>query len=153
MPRMKLMDSYADQKKTGPLPSTAHVGYLLRAAPDWDYVAALREAWDGHLILKGVMEADVAARAEGFGVDAIWVSNHAGRQFDGAPASLDALRMVRGATTLPLIFDSGIEGGLDILRALERMTADRRGPERVAAQLDLFERIAGFALDKSPSAQ
>jgi len=42
---------------------------------------------------------------------------------------------------------------LDILRALERMTADRRGPERVAAQLDLFERIAGFALDKSPSAQ
>lgn len=118
MPRMKLMDSYADQKKTGPLPSTAHVGYLLRAAPDWDYVAALREAWDGHLILKGVMEADVAARAERFGVDAIWVSNHAGRQFDGAPASLDALRMVRGATTLPLIFDSGIEGGLDILRAL-----------------------------------
>ena len=52
------------------------------------------------------------------GVDACWVSNHAGRQFDGSPASLDALRAVRGATTLPLIFDSGIEGGLDILRAL-----------------------------------
>ncbi len=118
MPRMRLMDSYADQKKTGPLPSTAHVGYLLRAAPDWDYMSALRDAWPGHLIVKGVMEADVAERAETMGVDAIWVSNHAGRQFDGAPASLDALRAVRGATRLPLIFDSGIEGGLDILRAL-----------------------------------
>jgi L-lactate dehydrogenase (cytochrome) len=118
MPRMRLMDSYADQKKTGPLPSTAHVGYLLRAAPDWDYVAALREAWDGPLILKGVMEPEVAAQGEAAGVDAIWVSNHAGRQFDGAPASFTALPVVRAATRLPLIFDSGVESGLDILRAL-----------------------------------
>jgi L-lactate dehydrogenase (cytochrome) len=118
MPRMRLMDSYADQEKLGRLPSTAHVGYLLRAAPDWDYVRALREAWDGPFILKGVLEADVAARAEAEGVDAVWVSNHAGRQFDGAPAALDVLPEIRAATALPLILDSGIEGGLDILRAL-----------------------------------
>ncbi|MEQ8367229.1 MAG: alpha-hydroxy acid oxidase [Roseicyclus sp.] len=123
MPRMRLMDSYADQTATGPLPSTAHVGYLLRAAPDWDYVRALRDSWSGHFILKGVMEPEVASRAEVEGVDAIWVSNHAGRQFDGAPASLDVLSGIRGATALPLIFDSGIEGGLDILRALS-MGAD-----------------------------
>lgn len=118
MPRMRLIDSYADQEKLGRLPSTAHVGYLLRTSPDWDYVAALRGAWDGPLILKGVMETEVAARAEAAGVDAIWVSNHAGRQFDGAPSSLEVLPEIRGATALPLIFDSGIEGGLDILRAL-----------------------------------
>ncbi|GAA5067143.1 alpha-hydroxy-acid oxidizing protein [Roseibacterium beibuensis] len=118
MPRMRLMDSYADQKKTGPLPSTAHVGYLLRAAPDWDYVAALREKWDGPLILKGVMEPEVAIRAAAEGVDAVWVSNHAGRQFDGAPASIDVLPEIRSATDLPILFDSGIEGGLDIMRAL-----------------------------------
>jgi L-lactate dehydrogenase (cytochrome) len=118
MPRMRLMDSYADQTKTGPLPSTAHVGYLLRAAPDWDYVRALRERWQGKLVLKGVMEAEIAEQAEAEGVDAIWVSNHAGRQFDGGIASLDALRDVRGATTLPLIFDSGVTGGLDVMRAL-----------------------------------
>jgi L-lactate dehydrogenase (cytochrome) len=118
MPRMRLMDSYADQSKLGVLPSTAHIGYLLRAAPDWDYVAALREAWDGPLILKGVLETEVAQRAKAEGVDAVWVSNHAGRQFDGAPASLDALPAIRAATDLPLIFDSGIAGGLDILRAL-----------------------------------
>jgi L-lactate dehydrogenase (cytochrome) len=118
MPRMRLMDSYADQAAKGPLPSTAHVGYLLRAAPDWDYVRALRAAWQGPLVLKGVMEPEVAAQAESEGVDAVWVSNHAGRQFDGALASLDALRDVRGATQLPIIFDSGIEGGLDVIRAL-----------------------------------
>lgn len=117
MPRMRLMDSYAP-KQTGPLPSTAHVGYLLRAAPDWDYVRVLREEWEGPLILKGVLEPEVAAQGEAEGVDAIWVSNHAGRQFDGAPASIDALPAVKAATTLPVIFDSGIEGGLDILRAL-----------------------------------
>ncbi len=118
MPRMRLMDGYADQEKLGRLPSTAHVGYLLRAAPDWDYVAALREAWSGPLILKGVMETEVAQRAEAEGVDAVWVSNHAGRQFDGAPAAVDVLPEIRETTELPLICDSGIAGGLDILRLL-----------------------------------
>ncbi|WP_224815335.1 alpha-hydroxy acid oxidase [Hasllibacter sp. MH4015] len=118
MPRMRLMDSYAADLARGPLPSTAHVGYLLRAAPDWDYVATLRDLWDGAFILKGVMEPEVAGRAESLGVDAIWVSNHAGRQFDGAPGALAILPEIRTATSLPLIFDSGVEGGLDVLRAL-----------------------------------
>lgn len=118
MPRMRLMDSYAEDLAKGPLPSTAHIGYLLRAAPDWDYVAALRDAWDGPFILKGVCEPEVATRAEAAGVDAIWVSTHAGRQFDGAPGAAALLPEVRAGTTLPLIFDSGIEGGLDVLRAL-----------------------------------
>ena len=116
MPRMRLMDGYADNKVS--LSSTAHIGYLLRTSPDWDYVKALRDAWDGPLIVKGVLRADDTARLQDEGVDAIWVSNHAGRQFDAAPATIEALPQVRAATTLPVIFDSGIEGGLDILRAL-----------------------------------
>lgn len=122
MPRMRLMDSYAatlsSQLTGGTLPSTAHVGYLLRAAPDWDYVAALRDAWGDSLILKGVCEPEVAQRAQGEGVDAIWVSTHAGRQFDGAPGAATFLPEVRAATSLPILFDSGIEGGLDVIRAL-----------------------------------
>lgn len=118
MPRMRLMDSYAADLAKGTLPSTAHVGYLLRAAPDWDYVRALRAAWDGPFILKGVCEPDVAARAASEGVDAVWVSTHAGRQFDGAPGAADLLPGIRAATDLPIIFDSGIEGGLDVIRAL-----------------------------------
>lgn len=117
MPRMRLMDSYAP-KQTGTLPSTAHVGYLLRAAPDWEYVRHLRDEWDGPIVLKGVCEPEVAAKAQNEGVDAVWVSNHAGRQFDATPASIDLLPDIRAATDLPVIFDSGIEGGLDILRAL-----------------------------------
>ncbi len=119
MPRMKLMDSYAPEiAGKGTLPSTAHVGYLLRAAPDWDYLATLRDEWEGPIILKGVMEPEVAARAADAGADAVWVSNHAGRQFDGAPAAIDVLAKIKSATALPIIFDSGIAGGLDILRAL-----------------------------------
>lgn len=116
MPRMRLMDGYADN--TVSLSSTAHIGYLLRTSPDWDYVKALRDAWDGPLIVKGVLRADDTARLQDEGVDAIWVSNHAGRQFDAAPATIEALPAIRAATTLPVIFDSGIEGGLDILRAI-----------------------------------
>jgi L-lactate dehydrogenase (cytochrome) len=116
MPRMRLMDSYADTSvKTS---STAHVGYLLRTSPDWDYVKWLRDAWQGPFLIKGVLRADDAARLQDEGVDAIWVSNHAGRQFDAAPASIEVLPAIRAATTLPILFDSGVEGGLDILRAI-----------------------------------
>lgn len=94
------------------------IGYLLRTSPDWDYVRWLRGAWQGTFVIKGVLRAEDAAPLEQIGVDALWVSNHAGRQFDAAPASIEALPELRAATRLPLIFDSGIEGGLDILRAL-----------------------------------
>ena len=116
MPRMKLMDSYASQQSA--LPSTQHVGYLLRTSPDWDYVQKLRDAWDGPLIIKGVSRAQDATALEKKGVDALWVSNHAGRQFDGGLATIETLPEVRAATSLPLIMDSGIEGGLDVLRAI-----------------------------------
>ncbi|MEQ6203563.1 alpha-hydroxy acid oxidase [Sulfitobacter sp. HNIBRBA2951] len=117
MPHMRGLDKYANAATDG-LSPTAHVGYLLRTAPDWDYVKWLRDEWDGDLFVKGVMRAEDTAPLEAAGVDAIWVSNHAGRQFDGAPAAIEALPDIRAATKLPLIFDSGIAGGLDILRAI-----------------------------------
>lgn len=116
MPRMRMLDKYvADQKN---LPPTAHIGYLLRTSPDMDYVKWLRDNWDGPFIIKGVMRAGDAEPLEKAGVDALWVSNHAGRQFDGAQATIEVLPDIRATTRLPLIFDSGVEGGLDILRAL-----------------------------------
>lgn len=116
MPRMRTLDKYIDSHSARS--PTAHVGYLLRTSPDMDYVNWLRDAWDGPLIVKGVMRAEDADRLQRAGVDAIWVSNHGGRQFDGAPASISVLPAIRAATNLPLIFDGGVEGGLDILRAL-----------------------------------
>ncbi len=117
LPHMKMLDKYVGDKKDS-LPSTAHAGYLLRTSPDWQYLAWLRDHWQGPLVVKGVLNAAVAPRLEAAGVDAIWVSNHAGRQFDAAPATLDVLPQIRAATRLPIICDSGIEGGLDILRSL-----------------------------------
>ena len=120
MPRMKLMDGYAEEAALGKemRSSTAHVGYLLRTSPDWDYVKALRDEWDGPLMIKGVTRADDAARLTDEGVDALWISNHAGRQFDAAPATISCLPALRAATDLPILIDSGFETGLDILRAL-----------------------------------
>jgi len=68
--------------------------------------------------VKGVLNAADAPKLAAAGVDALWISNHAGRQFDAAPATIDVLPQFRAATKLPLIIDSGFETGLDILRAL-----------------------------------
>ncbi|QIE47340.1 alpha-hydroxy-acid oxidizing protein [Pseudohalocynthiibacter aestuariivivens] len=116
MPRMKMIDSYAGQ--TSGLPSNQHAGYLLRTSPDWDYLHWLRDAWDGPFVVKGVLDPETVPRLEAAGVDAIWTSNHGGRQFDAAPATIDALPHLRAQTDLPIIFDGGVTGGLDILRAL-----------------------------------
>lgn len=117
MPKLKTLAPYvANAPKS--LPPGAHIGYLLRASPRLDYVKWLRDNWDGPLMIKGVMRVEDAAPLAEVGVDALWVSNHGGRQFDGSPASIEVLPDIRAATDLPIIFDSGIEGGLDILRAL-----------------------------------
>ncbi len=119
MPRMRLMDDYAAKIKgpTEGLSSTAHVGYLLRTSPDWSYVTWLRDNWEGKLIVKGCLNPDDAPKLEALGVDALWLSNHAARQFAGGPAPIEVLPGFRKSTQLTLILDSGIEGGLDMLRA------------------------------------
>jgi L-lactate dehydrogenase (cytochrome) len=115
MPRMRLIESYSGTSKV--LPSNQHAGYLLRTSPDWDYLRWLRDAWNGPFVVKGVLRPEDAQAMQAEGVDAIWISNHAGRQFDGAPASIEQLPLIRAGCDLPLIFDSGVETGLDILRA------------------------------------
>lgn len=115
-PTLATINSYATDTKSRD--STAHIGYLLRTSPDWGYLNWLRDHWDGDLIVKGVMRVADVPRLEAAGVNAIWVSNHAGRQFDGCPAAIEVLPEIRAATDLPIIFDSGLEGGLDICRAL-----------------------------------
>jgi L-lactate dehydrogenase (cytochrome) len=115
-PRMRLLDSYASNTRS--LSSTAHIGYLLRTSPDHAYLERVRALWEGPLIVKGILDSSSIPMIEQTGVDALWVSNHAGRQFDGAPASIDMLPHIREASDLPIIFDSGIGGGLDILRAM-----------------------------------
>jgi len=118
MPRLRFIESYSDHR--GPLPSTAHIGYLLRTSPDWHYIDALRKDWPGNLVIKGVQNPDDATRLVDAGADGIWISNHAGRQFDAGPAASDCIPAIRASLgpDIPIIYDSGIETGLDILRAM-----------------------------------
>lgn len=118
MPRMRTLENYVQMNRA--LPSSAHAGALMRTAPDWDYLRALRAEWNGPLIAKGVLRGADVAPLRDAGVDAIWVSNHAGRQFDAAPASMAGLHAVRAAAgpDYPVIYDGGVESGLDVLRAM-----------------------------------
>ena len=118
MPKMQNLAPYSDVT-TQSLPPNAHIGYLLRTSPSWDYLQWLRDNWDGPLIVKGVLDPADAPKMKAYGVDAIWVSNHAGRQMDGAPSTITQLPTIREVVDLPIIFDSGAESGLDVLRALD----------------------------------
>lgn len=86
----------------------------------WAELALLRGLWDGPIVLKGIQHPDDALRAVDHGADGIIVSNHGGRQVDGAVASLDALPGIRDAVDgcFPVLFDSGVRTGSDILKAL-----------------------------------
>jgi L-lactate dehydrogenase (cytochrome) len=86
----------------------------------WDDLAWLREEWDGPIALKGIQHPDDARRAADAGMDGVIVSNHGGRQVDGAIASLDALPGIAEAVgdRLTVLFDSGVRTGADIAKAL-----------------------------------
>ncbi|MEZ0447232.1 alpha-hydroxy-acid oxidizing protein [Cellulomonas sp. ICMP 17802] len=106
-----------------PLPRAAVETFLdvfSRSSLTWDDLARLRERTSLPIVLKGIQHADDARLALDHGVDGIVVSNHGGRQVDGAIASLDALPGVveRVDGRVPVLFDSGIRGGADVVKAL-----------------------------------
>ena len=87
---------------------------------DWDKVARIREMWGGKLILKGILDPEDARIAADFGADAIIVSNHGGRQLDGALSSIRMLPHIVKAVgdRVEVHMDSGIRSGQDVLKAL-----------------------------------
>jgi L-lactate dehydrogenase (cytochrome) len=96
-----------------------YVRQSIEGAFSWEEVARLREAWRGPLVVKGIMHPDDAETAVSLGVDGIQVSNHGGRQFEAAPASIDVLPAIRDAVAgkAEILFDGGIRSGMDVLRA------------------------------------
>ena len=119
MPRMRFFDDYVPQRGRE---SFTHAGALIRGIPDWQYLEELRAEWDGHLIVKGVLRPEDAKRMVEIGADCIWVSNHGGRQFEAGPAVIDQLPKIRAAVgkDVPLIYDSGVAWGLDVMRSLAK---------------------------------
>lgn len=91
-----------------------------RAGADWGFLDQLRGRWKGDLIVKGVASPADAVRIASAGADAVWVSNHGGRQLDSVMPAIGILPHIRSALgpNMPLIFDSGVRSGADIVRAL-----------------------------------
>ena len=91
-----------------------------RGSTDWETLKRIRNAWKGKLIVKGVMSQDDSIKIKEAGADAIQVSNHGGRQLESATSAINALPLIRNALgqDFPIIFDSGIRSGGDIVRAL-----------------------------------
>jgi isopentenyl diphosphate isomerase/L-lactate dehydrogenase-like FMN-dependent dehydrogenase len=101
----------------------AAVGHFLGVFSDpsvgWDDLAFLRDATRLPILLKGIQHPDDARCAAAAGIDGVIVSNHGGRQLDGAIGSLDALeRVVDADTGLEILFDSGVRSGADVAKAL-----------------------------------
>jgi (S)-mandelate dehydrogenase len=95
------------------------VGREMDASLDWDYLKRLRELWPRKLLIKGVARADDAERAAAIGCDGIVVSNHGGRQLDGAISSLESLPSIVGSVgkKMTVLLDGGVRRGVDILKA------------------------------------
>lgn len=86
---------------------------------DWQRFKDIRKKWPGCLVLKGLLNPDDARQAASLGADGIIVSNHGGRQLDGAVAPLRILpRMLEAAGTMPVMLDGGVRRGSDVLKAL-----------------------------------
>jgi L-lactate dehydrogenase (cytochrome) len=96
------------------------VGDQFDPALSWKDVEWIKKIWPGKLIIKGILDIDDARTAVKLGADAIVVSNHGGRQLDGAPSSISALPAIADAvgSNTEVLFDGGIRTGADMLRAL-----------------------------------
>jgi (S)-mandelate dehydrogenase len=98
----------------------AFIGQQMDTLLDWDMLARLRDQWGERLLLKGVLHPADVERAVALGLDGVVVSNHGGRQLDGALSSLDALAAIapQAKGKFSLLLDGGIRRGSDIVKAL-----------------------------------
>ena len=107
----------------GPIDPASIAAWNARQFDDalsWSDVEWVRERWPGKLVLKGILDPEDARRGVSIGADALVVSNHGGRQLDGAPSTVAALERVveRVGADIELHADGGVETGLDVLRLL-----------------------------------
>lgn len=118
IPRLKTVESYANNNSLRFI--SKFVGNRLGGVIDWKYVELIRSKWEGPMLLKGVLHPEDALMAKNIGCDSVYVSNHGGRQFDGGVTPLKQLTKIRKAVgpDYPLVYDSGIRSGLDVMKAI-----------------------------------
>jgi (S)-mandelate dehydrogenase len=142
---------YTGKANPKPMEVSAFASSVQRGGYSWEVIKRLREAWKKPLLIKGVLHPADAEMARQVGADGILVSNHGGRTFDGAPPAIDMLPIIRRAVPgMTLMLDSGMRGGLDVVRGLslgaDFVLAGRpfqwgvgaAGPEGARHVLDIF---------------
>ena len=119
-PRMVNLEPTSASSPGSPLELASFMRSMAEASLDWSVLQQIRDRWRGKLLVKGVLAAEDAQRIAGLGVDAIVVSNHGGRQLPSAVPSIEVLPEIRSAVgpDYPLLLDSGVRCGDDILKAL-----------------------------------
>ena len=150
MPRTENLVPYAGPK-AGQVATARTMQLRSGGSHTWDELKRLRERWPRAFVIKGILHPRDAEAAVALGADGIIVSNHGGRHFDGAPPSIDMLPAIVAAVgaRATVMLDSGIRGGLDVVRALALgakstfagrpfLYALAAGPEGAAHAIDLF---------------
>lgn len=109
-----------DAKATNSTAIASSVGRNYDASFNWDSLKKIRDTWPRKLIVKGILNPQDANRIASMGCDAVVVSNHGGRQLDGAVATFDALPAVVRAVDrrIPVLLDGGVRRGSDVVKAL-----------------------------------
>jgi isopentenyl diphosphate isomerase/L-lactate dehydrogenase-like FMN-dependent dehydrogenase len=118
IPRMENLAGFV-QWSTSITDAATSVGRAQDASFDWEALKRVRDLWPGKLVVKGILRADDAERVAALGGDGVVVSNHGGRQLDGAAATLEALPEVARAVgaKLAVLVDGGVRRGVDVLKA------------------------------------
>lgn len=120
LPRVGFGNYVRDGKAIDVKAREVRITDMLDPSMSWADVDDLRKIWKGPLVLKGILHPDEGKAAIDHGVDAVIVSNHGGRQLDGASSSIEALPGVVAAVEgrIPVLIDGGIRRGVDVVRAL-----------------------------------
>ncbi len=118
IPRFRTIEQYLDGTSLASV--AGFVGASLGGSLSFDYVAEVRARWTGNIVVKGILDPADARRSIDVGADAIWVSNHGGRQLEAAPAAISCLPAIAAeiGDEVPVLFDSGVRSGADIARAI-----------------------------------
>jgi len=119
MPMMENLAGFTPEA-TSTTGIVSSVGRNYDSSFDWDGLKAIRDAWPRKLIVKGIARPDDAEKLVAMGCDALVVSNHGGRQLDGAVATLDALPGIARAVgnRISVLVDGGVRRGVDVVKAL-----------------------------------
>ena len=137
--RLPNLDGHVEEGSGKAVSIQDYFNTMLDTNMDWDTAARIRQDWGGTFALKGIMSAGDARKAVEIGADAIWISNHGGRQLDGSRAPFDQLTEIVEAVDgeIEIILDGGVRRGTHVLKSLAAGRQPPRAGDCISMRLPL----------------